>query len=120
MMYNIDIGKRPKYYCNKCKGNHYYDSNLGQIHLTQKRTSKQYIEDKAKEFEKKNKGRKVEMLRGSSYRMVILTGKRKPNYMEVKDVGWVHQSKIFFPGGKLQKKKKRYELKSNEKGFWEI
>ena len=121
-MYNIDVVKRPRYYCSKCKRDHFYDSNIGKLHLTQKRTQKQYIEDKAKEFEKKHKGSKVEMLIGSSWQIVALTGKRKPNYIEVKDKGWVHQSKIFFPGigTKYKLPKEKYKLKTKEKGFWEM
>ena len=62
----------------------------------------------------------VEMQQGSSYVPVILTGGRKPNYIEIEGIGWVHQSKIFMGGKKITKDPPRYELKKGEKGFWEM
>lgn len=115
----LDSIKRQKYYCNKCKSYHFYDSKKGIEHKLQKRKLEDVFKSKIEEFKEKFTGAKVEMQMRGSYRIVTLTGKMKRNYVEVEGKGWVHRSLIFFPG-KAYKQPKRYELKEGEKGFWEI
>ena len=105
-----------KYYCNRCKKTHYSSGKIFYKHLKSSNSPR----IKKIEAFKKHKGLKVEMIQGGSYVPVILTGGRKPNYIEVKGIGWVHQSRIFMGGSKKHKTAKKYKLKKGEKGFWEI
>ena len=111
---------KTKYYCKKCKSYHYPDSVKGKEHSKNRMSDKQLSEEHKKEWRNKFRGYKAKMLFNDGWIPITLTGNRKPWYIEVKGKGWIHQSLIDLGGSsKYVLQKKRYELKPNEKGFWE-